>query len=165
MKIELTDRQAQEVLQGHPVEVVDPVSERAFVVVARELYERVRPLLGGSAEQGPSPPEGLPARVRLCDLPTPPEVVEEAARWCKKYGWQGKKSRQEVEEQLKLQFHYGGQSVYVLRTPEGAVIIPIEERYKDTPDLRYVLLTPEERPHASLEVPPRWRDNTSEILT
>jgi hypothetical protein len=173
MKIELSDRQAQEVMQGRPVEVIDPESDRAFVVVTRELYERVRPLLEGGPERAPpspspavpSPGEGQPPRVRLRDLPAPPEVVEEAARWCKKYGWQGKKNRQEVEEQLKLQYHYGGQAVYILRTPEGAVVIPIGEQYKDTPDLRYVLLTPEERLHASLEVPPCWRDTTSEILT
>ena len=34
----------------------------------------------------------------------------------------------------------------------------IEGRYQDTPDLRYVLLTPEERTKAVLTFPPRWRD-------
>jgi len=174
MRIELTPQQEQAVKQGRPVEVVDPASERAFVVVAREFYERGRFLPEGRPEQGPSAPvspavpsaaEAEPARVRLCDLPTPPDVLEEAERWCKKYGWRGKKALGEVEEQLKLQYYYGGQAVYILRTDEGPIVVAIGERYRDTPDLRYVLLKPDERPRASLAVPPRWRDTDSEILT
>jgi len=81
-------------------------------------------------------PEGKPQRVRLRDLPTPSEVRAEAERCFQKYGWGGKKNRRELEERLKLQFYYGGEAVYVLRTPEGPVVIPIEEHYKGTPDLR-----------------------------
>jgi hypothetical protein len=46
MKLELTDQQAQVVTQGRPVEVIDPMSNRAFVLVSRELYESIRSLLG-----------------------------------------------------------------------------------------------------------------------
>jgi hypothetical protein len=179
MKIELTDQQEQTAKQGRPVEVVDPASGRAFVIVNRDLYERLRSSLErssqqGSSEQGPPPPvlpaapspgEGEPVRVRLRDLPNPPDMVEAAERLCKKYGWWGKQGRREVEEQLKLQYYYGGQALYILRTTEGPVIVPIAQRYKDTPDLRYVLLTAEERPRASFTVPPRWRDAANEILT
>jgi hypothetical protein len=103
-------------------------------------------------------------RVRLRDLPTPPAVSAEAQRWCRKDGWWGQKRRREVEEQFKLQFYFGGQAIYLLETPEGPVVIPIPERDKDTPDLRYGLLTPEERPRACLTVPSRWQDADSEIL-
>ena len=53
----------------------------------------------------------------------------------------------------------------MLPTPEGPLVVPIEDRYQDTPDLRYLLLTPEERTEAVLTFPPRWRDAASEILT
>ena len=79
----------------------------------------------------------------------------------RKYGW----SQSEVEEQLKLQYYYGGQALYLLPTAEGPVVVPIEERFRDMPDLRSILLTPEERPRAALTFPSRWHDTGSEILT
>ncbi len=72
---------------------------------------------------------------------------------------------QEEQDQLKLQHYFGGQPVYVLRTLEGPVVIPIEERYQNTPDLRYLLLTPEERAQAYFDIPVRLFDTESEILT
>jgi hypothetical protein len=45
MKIELTDEQMLAVKQGGSVTVVDPVSERTYVVLADEQYQRVRELL------------------------------------------------------------------------------------------------------------------------
>jgi hypothetical protein len=83
--IELTEgqRQALEQGQGGPVEVVDPATKQRYVLLRAELYDRVRPLLERTQPQGPSPPatppstlpvELRPARVRLRDLPTPPEV-------------------------------------------------------------------------------------------
>jgi hypothetical protein len=174
MKIELTDQQAQAVKNGQTVEVLDPLTAQAYILLARDQYERVRPLLESSRENPPPPPtppaapspaERGPERVRLRDLPTPAEVVEEAEHYCRKYGWGGERNRREVEEQLKLQYYYGGQAVYILPTPEGPVVIPIAGRYKDMPDLRYVLLQPEERSRASYTVPSRWRDSVSEILS
>src|SRR5262249_27530179 len=79
MKIELTAQQEQAVKQGRPGEVVDPASDRAFVIMARELYERARPVLErGSPDGGPYPgssltvatvPEVKPLPQRLRDLP------------------------------------------------------------------------------------------------
>lgn len=103
-------------------------------------------------------------RVRLCDLATPSEVSDDADQWCKKYGWGGNRRRREVEEQLKLQYYFGGQAVYLLDTADGPIVIAIAEHEQNTPDLRYVLLTDEERPHACLTVPPRWHDTVGEIL-
>jgi hypothetical protein len=174
--IELTheQRQALQVEPGRPVEVLDPATQQRYVLLARDQYERLRPLLEGSPEQGPSPPvapsgvslgEADVPRVRLRDLATPPEIIAEAERCCKKYGWLGKARRREVVEQLKLQYYYGGQEIYLVRTPEGPVVVPIPERYRDTPGLRYVLLTPEERRRACLTCPSPWQDTDSEILS
>jgi hypothetical protein len=174
--IELTDeqRQALQAERGQPVHVIDPTTQQRYVLLAREQYESMCSLLklvqgqgppGAAPFEAPSSRAGKAERVRLRDLPTPAEVAAEAERWCKKYGSRGQKGRREMEEQLKLQYYYGGQPVYIVRTPDGPVVIPIPDRYKDTPDLRHVLLTPEERPHACLEIPPLWWATTSEILT
>lgn len=167
-EIQLTEVQSQAVQarQGKPVDLVDPATQRRYVLIERERYERVRELMehGLPATDFTSPcasKEKSPERVRLRDLPTPPEVLDEAERCCNRFAW----NRQEVVDQLKLQYYYGGQVIYRVRSAEGPVIVPVPERLRDTPDLRYVLLTPEERPSACLEVPSPWRDTISEILT
>src|SRR2546426_4536332 len=40
MKIELNHEQVQAVQRGQPVEIVDPNTERAYLVIARDVYER-----------------------------------------------------------------------------------------------------------------------------
>jgi|GEM_PF-4668627 len=168
MIIELTEeqRRALQAEAGRPLAVVDPATKQAYVIVALEKYERVRSLFEGaeqSSQLTPSPvssPFQAEKRVRLHDLSTPPEVVAETERCCQRYGWK----RQQVEEELKLQYYYGGQAIYVLPTSEGPVVVPITERYKNTPDLRHILFTPEERSLACLEIPSRWREQDSEIL-
>ena len=52
--VELTDQQRQVVQEqaGGPVEVIDPDTRCAYVIVAREQYERMRSLIG--SEQEPS---------------------------------------------------------------------------------------------------------------
>jgi hypothetical protein len=170
--IELTEAQRRMLQAGRrePVEVVDPATQQRYVLLAREQYEQVRPLLEGgpppaptaeAAPAGPSAPEVPPRRIRLRDLPTPPEVVEEVKKWCRKYGWR----RQDVENDLKLQYYFGGQAVYILHLPEGPVVIPIEDRFRDTPDLRSILLAPEERTLAVLDYPSPWHDTVSQIFS
>lgn len=61
MTLELTEQQRQQVTEhgGGPVEVVDPVSRRGYVLIAKEQYERVRAVLEAAA---PAPPaEAAPA--------------------------------------------------------------------------------------------------------
>ena len=76
-------------------------------------------------------------------------MAEAAERWCKKYGWGAK----EVTDELKLQYYFGGQSIYLLRSPEGTIVVPIPECYRGTPDLRYVLLTAEGQPKPVADEP------------
>jgi len=54
MNIELNDEQQRAVQQGQPVEFVDPNTDRAYLVIAREAYDRSRTLQG----QAPSPAPG-----------------------------------------------------------------------------------------------------------
>ncbi len=174
--IELTNEQlrALHAEPGKPIDLVDPATQQRYVLLAREQYERVRPLLEGGNEQVLPPPaspasssaeEGGPLRVRLRDLPTPPEVIEEVEKWCRKYRLRGKKRRGDVEEEFKLQYYYGGQAIYTLPTPEGLVVIPIAERSRGTPGLRYILFSPEERSRVCHTVPSPWQDTVGEILS
>jgi hypothetical protein len=93
--VEITDaqRQALHAGRGKPVEVVDPATQQHYVLLAREQYEQVRPLLEGAPRQaasagaapGSATAPGAPSRrIHLRDLPTPPEVVEEVEKWCRK---------------------------------------------------------------------------------
>jgi hypothetical protein len=175
MKIELSDQQEQAVKQGRPVEVRDPASDRAFIVLTRELYERVRSLLEGGPEQRPSPgappvaalvPESQPLRQRLADLPTPPAIAEAARRHCQKLGLWGAMAEKNAEEELKLQHYYGGQWVAYVPTKEGVVVLAAADRLDHLAfDRRSPTLTAEERRTAVLIRPSRFIDPDSEILT
>ena len=112
-----------------------------------EFYRRNRNLLE-EAEPGPGapavpkatgdvlPPEGQARRVKLRSLPMPPEVAQEVKKHCRQLGVWRRKYVREVENDLMLQYYFGGQDVYLLPTAEGPVIIPIPERQRETPDLR-----------------------------
>jgi hypothetical protein len=61
--IELThaQRQALEAEQGKPVEVVDPATQRRYVLLAREQYERVQALLEPQPmQEGPEEASDIP---------------------------------------------------------------------------------------------------------
>jgi hypothetical protein len=120
-------------------------------------------------DEQPRPPECDPAiqaqvvRVRLRDLPIPPEVIEDVNYWYTRTGGGGKKRRQEIEEEFKLQYYFGGQAIYVMSSAEGTVVIPIPECLSGTPDLRYFLFTAEERQRVCSTVPSRWNGTDSII--
>lgn len=112
----LTEEQhrAIEAAQGRPVEIVDPRTNRIYVLVPAEEYQRVRELRShepaatgpaGKPAYFPKVPgleEGKPMRVHLRSLPTPPEVVERAKEFCKYLGLWRKKLVKEVEDEAKL---------------------------------------------------------------
>jgi hypothetical protein len=64
VKIELTEEQAHAARQGQPVEVVDPQTQRAYLVILREAYERDRhgvgpPLPPDAREEATGVPPGI----------------------------------------------------------------------------------------------------------
>jgi hypothetical protein len=175
--IELTDaqRQALQGVQAWPVVVVDPTTNKSYVLLAREQYERVRSLLEGGAGQPPpaepppipsGTPERRPLRQRIRDLPLPPEVAVEAERYCKRLGLWRKSSRLEVEDQMKLQHYYGGMWIAELRTDEGPVVVAAGQDLGD-PLFHQPLsvLTPEERRRVVIDSPIRLFDDESQILS
>jgi hypothetical protein len=122
----LTDEQHQliEAAQGKPVEVLDPQTSRAYVLLSQEVYQRLRDLVGWRF--APPLPEGSEAkamRVKLRDLPMASEVAERVQKRCRELGFSRRRYVQEIEEEAKLQYHFGGQYVGYLRTDEGGVIV------------------------------------------
>jgi len=62
-EIELTDaqRQALQAAPGKPVEVVDPATRRRYVLLEREQYEQLLPLLDqAGGPEGEDPTAGIP---------------------------------------------------------------------------------------------------------
>jgi hypothetical protein len=179
MPLELTEqqRQAVEGSKGlEPVEVVDPASNRAYVLLARDLYERVRHLLerqerpveaAARPEPAPEPPEVVrPLRQRMRDLPMPPAVATFAVQWGKQIGLFGRKGRQDLEDQLKLQHYYGGMWIAYLRTKEGPVVVAAADSLNNPSfDRQLSFLTADERRRKILSSPPVLFDEQSEILT
>jgi len=62
MMLELTEQQRQAVQEqaGEPVEVIDPDTQRAYVLLAREQYDRMRSLVGSEREPTHRVADGAP---------------------------------------------------------------------------------------------------------
>jgi hypothetical protein len=179
--IQLTEEQRQAVAahQGRPVEVVDPVTRRSYMLIAAETYQRVRDVLEAedtpaqTAGSAPSPSapaapplaEGRPMRQRLRDLATTPEVAEEIRRYCKHLGLSRKKSREWVEEDLKLQYYFGGRYVGYLETEEGKVIVAAGRLDSEEFGRQLDAVSPEERRKVKLFQPFVWDDPVSQLRT
>src|SRR5260370_31569077 len=73
----------------------------------------------------PSPtPEG---RIWLRDLPVPAEMLPYIEDYCKGcWFWERAKRRRRIEEDLKLQYYFGGHEVYYLATPKGRAVIQVD---------------------------------------
>jgi hypothetical protein len=170
-EIHITDdhRQALHADNGKPLEVVDPFTQRRYVLLPREQYEHMRshlpPPLQPASPPTPAPtPEAKPLRQRIRDLPLPPEVAAVAKRWCKELGYWGKMDLREKEEQLKLQHYYGGMWIACLETEEGLVVVAAAECLSDPVfDQQLSFLTAEERRRRTIERPRRLFDTVSEI--
>jgi len=161
--IALTPEQWQAAAQGEPVRVVDPSTQNAFVVVRAEVFERLAGAMKPPAIAAPGP---QPLRQRIRDLPLPPEVAAEAARFGKRIGFWRAKDRRQLEEQMKIQHYYGGQWIAYLRSDEGPVVVAAAEDLNDSLfDQQLSFLTAEERRSALIDRPSRLFDNESEIGT
>ncbi len=171
----LTEEQHQlvEAAHGRPVDVRDPQTNRAYVLLPVELYQRVRDLVekngppqrtgpapaSSEPPQGPSMAEVQPLRVVVRQLPTPPEVAEIVRKRTKEMGWGWRrKDAQQYEDALKIGYYYGGQCVAVLRTSEGPVIVAAGRRDSDEFDAQLAYLSPQERSSAYRDWPRLWND-------
>jgi hypothetical protein len=58
MNIELTEQQRQLAREGQPIDVVDPQTNEAYVLIARQRFDQIRPLLEPQAPRA-IVPEGI----------------------------------------------------------------------------------------------------------
>jgi hypothetical protein len=95
IEIELTDEQRQVLEAGHwqPFAVVGPATQRRYVLLAREPYERVRPVLEqGAGPEGPAALSGIaPGILRAQqafwrDLPELLKDKRNHGRWVANHG-------------------------------------------------------------------------------
>jgi hypothetical protein len=164
MAIELTPEQRQS-LEAHPdlpIEVVDPATQRRYVLVAREQFDRLQPAADQLPPQPrstrPTPPPSVPQRLE--DLPTPPELLERARRYQRKTGG-GRKQLLEIVEEMKLQYYYGGWHIRVLPTPKGGVVVALHRGDDEEYQRQVQALTPKQRQQAVIMIPTIYDDPNS----
>src|SRR5882762_3376720 len=58
MNIELTEQQRRLAQEGQPIDLIDPQTNEAYVLIARQRFEKFRPLLTPQAPL-PAIPEGI----------------------------------------------------------------------------------------------------------
>jgi hypothetical protein len=162
-----------------PIQVRDPTTNKTYVLVAAEAFQKVRHLLdtdqppapAGEGEAGHQPPSSPPAEVRplrqrLRDLPVPPEVAARAKKRCKELWLWGKRARQELLDQYLFQWYYGGKYVGYLVTPEGRVVVAVGWGLLDEAfDRQLAFLGAEERRNCILDAVDPWDDDRSIILS
>jgi hypothetical protein len=107
--------------------------------------------------------ESKPLRVRLRDLPLPAELFEDARRRWQKRGVWSKQTAQNVADELRFQYHYGGQTVIYLSSPEGPIIVAAGRGDSEEFDRQFAALTPEERQQTTTYHPPLMDDDVSYI--
>jgi hypothetical protein len=161
MTIELTPEQTQAV-QDHPegpIAVVDPTSQREYVLMSREQYDQLQgsPLIKHPAGRTPPVPQ------RLADLPTPPEVAEEARRQYAQRRWWDRRSLNDFENAFKLQYYYGGHWICYLRSKQGLEIVIVHNGDDEEFHRQYRALSPEQRVRAACMCPRVWKDDTTEL--
>jgi hypothetical protein len=116
-------------------------------------------------EPAASPPkrERPPVPVLLRDLPLPPEVVPHLDAYCRRYRLRKPKERQEVEEELKLQYYFGGDYVLVLETREGGQVVAAGDVGSEEFGAQFESLSPTVRREAYWWAPPVWGDETASL--
>jgi hypothetical protein len=101
----------------------------------------------------------------LRDLPTPPELAAAIDEWHRYFRARTAKEKLRIEEELKLQYYFGGQDVMCLKTHEGRVVIA--SGVPGEGDLGRVLesLSPDERRRVSVIPLDPWDDGSMSCPT
>ena len=97
----------------------------------------------------------------LSELAVPPEIAQYIDGYCRKLGLIRGKVRRSIEEQIKLQYLFGGQDVACLSTDLGRKVIAVGKRGE--PDFVSVLdsLGREERSRVKINSPRPLNSNES----
>ncbi len=171
----LTEEQAKLLQQTKaPVEVTDPTTHQVYYLISAEIFEKIRDLLPVNGPPGHSsaangegpqcswrnPEKRLPIPQSIRDLAVPPDVTQRLQRRCAKLNIGRGRSRQELLDQLLMQWYYGGQSVGWLPSANGKVIVAagaLDELF----DAQLARLSPDERRQVVIEAAYPWDDQTS----
>jgi hypothetical protein len=119
----------------------------------------------------PAPADSVPPAVarppRQClkDLSLPPRLAEDVAAICRRRGFAKPSDRQRIEEEVKLQYFFGGQDVAYLTTADGLVIVASGDLQSAVFGQALEALSPDQRRRVTLYSPDRWNDPTSAPLT
>jgi hypothetical protein len=102
-------------------------------------------------------------RQYLKDLELPPEVKREVEAYCRERGYRRRADLQRVEEDLKLQFFFGGKDVGFMPTPQGRLVVAVGEMNSEAFSVQLGRLTPEERQRTILYSPEPWDTEATRI--
>jgi hypothetical protein len=165
MKLTEEQHQLVEAAKGQPVDVIDPQSNRAYVLVPAELFQRIRPAVHEEEVPGANmPPEaarGEPMRIKLRELPMPEEAAARVRRHCKNLGFWRRRYIQGVEDQVKLSYYFGGLAVVTVPSKDGPVIIAAGRPESEEFGRQLNALSPEERRQRCCWYPGMWQGPTS----
>jgi hypothetical protein len=114
-------------------------------------WSKVRP-------SGDDPPG--PTRVVLKDLETPPALAEAIEEACKHFGFRSPRDRLYIEEELKLQYYYGGRDVACIETGDGRAILAAGTPYIENWPNALEGLEPDERRKVAILTPEPWDDES-----
>jgi hypothetical protein len=149
------------------VDVLDPQSNRAYVLLPVELFQHIRTVLPEVvAPHSTLPAEvtrGEPIRIKLRELATPPEVAERVRRICKKLGFWRRRYAQEVEDEAKLSYYFGGQYVAYLKSKDGPIVVAAGRQASEEFQRQLGALLPEERRTVIKWLPSVWNDTVSQL--
>ena len=107
----------------------------------------------------PYPPATAPAmRQFLKDLQLPPSLADEVDKSCRRRFFGRRRERREVEENIKLQYFFGGQDVAYVSTADGLVIVAAGDLESDSFGKALEALSADERRRVTLYSPGLWND-------
>jgi hypothetical protein len=112
----------------------------------------------------PSPtPEG---RIWLRDLPLPADLVPIIDEWCReRWFWQRARYRRYLEEELKLQWYFGGHYVSYLITPHGYAVLTLDDMSEGATHRLRNQLPAEERDQLRSDLVQKWDSDDGHILS
>jgi hypothetical protein len=104
-------------------------------------------------------------RVSVRHLPVNDELTQEIQAQCRRLGVWRRKYVQEIEDELKLRYHFGGKYVAYLPSEHGLVVVAAGELESAAFDEQLACLSSQERQSVVLDAVDRWNDQTSLILS
>src|SRR5262249_27918610 len=111
----------------------------------------------------PAPSTDEPRRLLLNDLAIPLELAQDVEDICRRRGYGRGAARKHIEQEIKLQYYFGGQGGSYLATAEGPLVVAAGDMSSPAFGRALEALSNDERRNVTLYSPARWNDSTSSI--